>query len=87
MVTFALETLVGLDVEAINVSGVGWSPVKDEETVTDGLEIRAWLLEIKKCLMSAKALCLPPGTRSRLEAVLVGRDDKLDLETRGSKIQ
>ena len=78
---------MGLDVEAINVSGVGWSPVKDEETVTDGLEIRAWLLEIKKCLMSAKALCLPPGTRSRLEAVLVGRDDKLDLETGGCKIQ
>ena len=87
MVTFAPETLVGLDVEATNVSGVGWSPVKDEETVTDGLEIRAWLLDIKKCLMSAKALCLPPGTRSLLEAVLLGRDDKLDLETRCSKIQ
>ena len=78
---------MGLDVEAINVSGVGWSPVKDEETVTDGLEIRAWLLEIKKCLMSAKALCLPPGTRSLLDAVLVGRDDKLDLVTRDSEMQ
>ena len=46
----------------------------------EGFEIRAWLLEIKKCLISANALCRPPGTLSLVEDETAGLDDKLDLE-------
>ena len=42
--------------------------------------ILAWLLDIKKCLISAKARCLPPAILNLLDVTLEFLDDILGLE-------
>ena len=64
----------------LSITREGSPDIEVSDLVAVEFGILAWLLDIKKCLISAKARCLPPAILNLLDVALEFLDDILGLE-------